>query len=158
MYECKDGFCYFKPKITYIECKNYLVCKHKFLPDESREDGLCIDCYNVFGKWRKRGKEDIIIRAENDICPLCSETDTTTIMRMDCDHYTCIDCFRKIYFGIEIQKPKFTLSLTETNLEDHKIQMDKYNIHKILYKNNLISSKCYQCLETVEVDDKINDI
>jgi hypothetical protein len=62
---------------------------------------------------------------------------------MDCDHTICVDCFRKIYFGLEIKKPVLSFSISTTS--EYKQQLEKWNRINVLYKNNHMTIKCNLC-------------
>ena len=139
MYECKDGVCYLKPSTN---CKNHMICQNR----SYREDRLCLDCYNIFGEWRSNQKTEVIMKDDNDKCPVCEEDDKTVIYRMNCDHFVCVDCFKKIYYGIELKKPQIKLG---NNLEDYKEQLERYEKMQNIYilSSDKFSSKCFECFE-----------
>lgn len=136
MYECKDGVCYLKPSTS---CKNHMICQNR----SYREDGLCFDCYNIFGEWRLNKKSEVIVKDDNEICPICDEN-KTVIYRMNCDHFTCIDCFKKIYYGIELKKPQIKIG---SNLEDYKDNLKRYEKIQNIYITlpDKFSTKCFEC-------------
>lgn len=138
MYHCENGVCYLT---SYEPCKNYIVCKNKLSQNEQGE--ICNDCYHIFGEWRERQRANVEIKTDCDICPLCQEENQKIVFRMDCDHLVCVDCFRKIYFGLEIKKP--VLSFSDKSLLIYKQQLEKWNRINELYKNNYMTMKCNSC-------------
>jgi hypothetical protein len=84
-----------------ISCKNHTVCRNTTL----FKDDFCIDCDCLFGSWRNR-KQTLIIDEIEKTCPLCL-IKNKIVYRPDCEHYLCVNCFRKVYLGIELLKPVF---------------------------------------------------
>lgn len=80
-----------------FECSNYILCKTtnpKWLLD--CHGGLCLHCDMMFGKWCDgKGILNIINNVE---CPICYEL-TTCLSQPKCDHYICISCFKRCYYG-----------------------------------------------------------
>lgn len=136
---CENGVCYLT---SYEPCKNFIVCKNKISPNEEIKEGICNDCYHIFGEWRERPRKCVEIKNINDFCPLCDEKQTI-VFRMDCEHAICVDCFRKIYFGLEIKKP--VLNFSGNEISDYKSKLEKWNRINELYKNNIIVMKCNEC-------------
>ena len=116
-----------------MECRNYIVCKNN-----EEMDDLCVACFHLFGKWRNRKREQIEVKRNKETCPLCDEMEQYIVYRIDCDHCICIDCFRKIYYGIEYEKP--LLSTTE-----YKENLEKWSRLQNIYKTYKLSSLCSQC-------------
>ena len=86
-----------------IKCPNCIICSNTI--KDNIYDDVCLECYNLFGKWRN--KNHILHTKETiEICPLC-DNKNIVIQRPSCDHFLCIDCFKKFYFGIELKKPVF---------------------------------------------------
>lgn len=89
-----------------IKCKNYIICE-SILPDwwfEWKQSYLCSNCNTLFGTWsnkllniNKTGKGVLKI-FDNLECPVCLEV-TKCISQPNCDHYACIECFKKCYYG-----------------------------------------------------------
>ena len=88
-----------------IKCKNYELC-NTTLPKwwfECKECYLCTNCDMMFGT---RGKG---ILEFNDIeCSICFEN-KRGVSQPNCDHYTCIDCFKRCYYlyNDDDGKPEF---------------------------------------------------
>jgi hypothetical protein len=89
-----------------IKCKNYILCE-AVLPNywfDMKSHYLCGNCDSMFGTWGNpetefsnngKGVLDVI---ENLDCMICLET-KTGISLPKCDHYICIDCFKRCYYG-----------------------------------------------------------
>jgi hypothetical protein len=136
---CENGVCYLS---TYEPCKNFIACKNKIAFNEETKNGLCNDCYHIFGEWRKRHRSDVKLKNICGTCPMCNEEKQTILYRMDCDHSICVDCFRKIYFGLEIKKPVLKFG---NSSEDYKLNLEKWNRINELYKDNIIKMECNEC-------------
>lgn len=129
--ECKDGICTLVP-INKLKCPNFIVCKNRVDTTYDYE-GLCMDCYSLFGKWRNFNNSVLKIEESEIECPLCKFVDIN-IKRPNCDHTLCINCFRKLYYGIELEKPKIG--------DNDKIVY--WNKFKKLFESSA-SSKCFEC-------------
>ena len=136
--ECKDGICYIK---SYKQCKNYIVCKNNY---NEMNEGFCIDCFHLFGEWRNRKRNKVEVKENKETCPLCKENEQYIVYRIDCDHNICVDCFRKIYFGIEYKKP--VLSFSITSKDDYKENLEKWSRLQNIYKSGKLSSLCCECI------------
>ena len=85
-----------------IKCKNYEVCED-VLPRwwyDCKENYLCTNCDMMFGKP---------LGINNDTeCPICLEK-KRCIAHPGCQHSTCIDCFKRCYYGDDNRddEPKF---------------------------------------------------
>jgi hypothetical protein len=141
MYECKDGLCYIKSYVK--ECKNFIACENKV--SDNNDDELCFECYHMFGKWRNKPRNSISVKSQRDFCPLCEENEEITVYRMDCDHHVCLNCFRKIYFGIEVSKPKFKINFTPEMLNEYNEQLEKWNKFRRVYNMEKFNSRCFEC-------------
>ena len=121
-----------------IKCPNYILCK-TIAPQWLFycHGGMCMNCNILFGTWKGgNGKPKII---DNMECPICLDT-KACISQPKCKHFTCIDCFKRCYWGDENydieNKPKFPYDseIEEEyydNTEDPKWENDeliiKYN-------------------------------
>jgi hypothetical protein len=85
-----------------IKCKNYILCEAVLLNYwfDMKRHYLCCNCDSMFGTWGNpetefsnngKGVLDVI---ENLDCMICLET-KTGISLPKCDHYICIDCFKR---------------------------------------------------------------
>jgi hypothetical protein len=105
------------------ECKNFIICGNK-----TDSDDLCMNCWCLFGEWRDKNC-DITVKNTNDTCPLCEQTNITTLYRMNCEHYVCVDCFKNIYIGQPFKNYK-------------NITWEKYVNN---YENGKYKIKCSEC-------------
>jgi len=84
-----------------IKCKNHIVCD-AVLPKwwyDCKGCYLCINCL-VLG-W---GNLRTFIEME---CPICLDTNTV-ITRPTCEHHPiCVSCFKRCYYGVRENEPKF---------------------------------------------------
>lgn len=98
------------------ECLNYLVCYNYVDEPET----VCVECNSLFGSWRKG--PNILETEDRCDCPIChNPSNKICVKRPYCKHYICVDCFRKLYFGHELDKPVFPYKGQE---EEY---WDKYN-------------------------------
>jgi len=89
-----------------IKCKNYVVCE-TILPKNCYNlcgGYLCFKCISLFGDITdgdgniiKKGK-DKLTTYDNVECPICLETKQNVSLPR-CEHHTCIDCFKRCYYG-----------------------------------------------------------
>jgi len=89
-----------------IKCKNYELCETA-LPKwwwDCKCRYLCTNCHMLFGSW-DWSKDDILVKGkgilefkDNIECPICYET-KKGISQPRCDHYVCIDCFKRLHYG-----------------------------------------------------------
>jgi hypothetical protein len=87
-----------------MECLNYKICNTTTSKYWDSNFGVCIDCKVLFG--------GILENVENVECPICLETPKQSVKQPNCNHSTCIDCFKRCYFGYRIDEPIFPYSLT----------------------------------------------
>jgi len=100
-----------------IKCKNYEVCG-EVLPMwwfECKGHYLCTNCDSQFGTWSdpkhgvyKTGKGELGF-ADNVECPICFEC-KRGVSQFNCDHFLCIDCFKRLYYGDQSGRPLFPYS------------------------------------------------
>lgn len=137
-------------------CVNYLVCNNKVIFTGE----TCIDCYCMFGNWRNR-KEALHIEYSNKPCQVCSYIGKT-VLRPTCEHHICINCFRKAYFGIDPEIPKFPYPDREfeyyvkiqSDSEDEwlkeeiilKYLKDMEYLSNFIEIHNTLSHKCPECI------------
>jgi hypothetical protein len=84
-----------------MQCKNYLVCD-TLVPEYilKNHDNLCINCYVVFGK--NQGGHGALPQKKIDECLICYENNVWGISNPKCDHFICINCFKKCYHNVFI--------------------------------------------------------
>jgi hypothetical protein len=95
-----------------VKCKNFFLCG-KVLPKSSimKSHYLCYDCHVYFGKYQSSkngmdGEMGVLNVIKNLDCMICFET-KTGISLPNCDHYVCIDCFKRCYYGDDSGEPQF---------------------------------------------------
>jgi len=106
-----------------IKCKNYEVCDHilgRWWFD-SKGDYLCTSCDVTFGS------KILEISEQNDLeCPVCLET-AKCVMHLNCEHYVCIPCFQRCYYGDNSGEPTFPYpEIEQEYYEDILIENDKW--------------------------------
>ena len=142
-----------------INCPNNIICSNTIKDNDNTYDGVCLECYNLFGKWRNKN-HILHIKESIEICPLCNN-ENIVIHRPSCDHFLCIDCFKKFYFGIELKKPIFPYvekeyrywlnlenDISEDWVKDSKITEYIHNLNyweKITKLYLKTTSKCFEC-------------
>ena len=72
------------------KCYYFTICNNY------AESLLCIDCNMLFGKWRT--KKDYLSFKNNIDCSICKQNELC-IMRPQCEHFICIQCFKILYFN-----------------------------------------------------------
>jgi hypothetical protein len=153
----------YKKKVETLPCKNIIVCSNFITSNNNIYDGFCLDCHSLFGKWREKLSYPLLETKENQYCAICKENQQC-VKRPYCNHYICIDAFRKLYYGYNKIKPFFPYNQEKENLYwkniDNNIEEDwmindeeikKYVIQLNLYYNfegkilNFTNSKCFEC-------------
>jgi hypothetical protein len=124
-------------------CKNNSVC-YKF--EEKGRNGFCLDCIENIPFDNK-----LLELKENSDCDVCLKEDSCCVKRLHCEHYLCIQCFRKIYFNKDLHKPVFPyLNQTENDLPLYE-NIDDLNITN--YKKSL---EYWNHLQNISYKNKIN--
>lgn len=166
---CKDGVCLLKKNYdSFFTCKNYEVCYNY---SEKYLDGFCLDCNNLFGKWRNNLTGESLRTIQNNSCHICENTlKKISVFRPNCNnnHYLCVDCFRLLYYGYRLEEPVFPYKMETTDKEliekenenFSELDDDKYNDvlliryyklkkHYVLFKSIhdklLYNSSCFEC-------------
>ena len=138
-YVCNGDSCclvpnYLIPKNTKKECENYSICFNQI----DKDDEFCKDCLLLPYENKKR----IIEKAE---CSLCSKKSNISVRREECEHTLCVNCFRKIYFGIEVSKPKYKIDFTSEMLDEYNERLEKWNKFQRVYNMEKFNSRCFEC-------------
>lgn len=84
---------------NFMKCKNYDVC-NTILPKiwyKYNKIEICYKCNFFFGKWR--GGKGILNQINIIKCQICLEY-KKGVSQPKCEHYLCIDCMRRCYYGI----------------------------------------------------------
>jgi len=97
-----------------FKCKNYEVCDAVLHCQWYNMKGhyLCTNCDYDFGTWsnsdyniNRTGKGELGF-ADNIECPVCLEV-KRGVTHPNCDHYICISCFKRCYYGDTSGRPEF---------------------------------------------------
>ena len=107
-----------------IKCKNYEVCD-AVLPDwwwDCKGCYLCTNCDMKFGTWTTKlgvgnNGKGILEFIDNYECSICIET-KRCVSQPKCNHFVCIDCFKRCYYGDESGKPEFPYPEIEEEYDD----------------------------------------
>ena len=112
-------------KDVRIKCKNYQLCE-AILPTwwfECKNNYLCTTCHLMFGTWGTppigntgKGALDFV---DNIECPVCFEN-KQGVSHPNCDHFICIDCFKRCYYGDETGEPEFPYPELEDEYYDDR--------------------------------------
>jgi len=110
-----------------IKCKNYIICE-TVLPMwwyECKGHYECTSCCVMrFG---------VLNSIENVECPICFEI-KIGISQPNCEHTLCIECFKRCYYGEEIEGPRFPYSDEIWNEYDEDQDNEKWDIEYPLIK------------------------
>ncbi len=95
-----------------IKCRNHELC-NTLIPLSYASavsfNYICSSCCITFGTSpfsgisRGKGKLDF---KDNIECPICLDC-KRGISQPRCDHYTCVDCFKRCYYGDNSDEPQF---------------------------------------------------
>jgi hypothetical protein len=91
-----------------IKCKNYKLC-NAILPKwwfSCKNNYLCINCHIIFGTWKFNNGKGILEFINNIECPICLEY-KESVSQPNCNHFICIDCCKRCYYGDESGEPLF---------------------------------------------------
>lgn len=148
-----------------LQCDNYELCEAK-LPDwwfECKSNYLCCNCHCMFGTYTwddKKGKGTLEFY-DNLECPICLEN-TRCVSQPNCNHYACINCFKRCYYGKNFPDFPFPELEDEYNYDvdnnnydnnskwdEYRCKIDEYEIlfNKIEDENNneTVINKCPLC-------------
>ena len=119
-----------------IKCKNNILCGN-VEPEwwSATNNGLCTECNVNYGEWKHGSIPDIF----NAYCPICME-DKESIKMSNCNHSTCIECYKKCNMDICIEPPIFPYN-NDTELSYMKNPFNKrwtYDALIIKYEKKLI--------------------
>jgi hypothetical protein len=125
-----------------IKCKNYIICGD-ILPIwwfECKRNYLCNNCHIMFGTWNNeiisgigKGKGHLKTSDIEYECPICLEN-KICISQPRCDHYVCIDCFKRCYGFQEFEgEPIFPYPDIEDEYYENEenIKWDEYPLIKL---------------------------
>jgi hypothetical protein len=112
-----------------IKCKNYELCEDT-LPDwwfDCKNSYLCTNCHILFGTWGDRTGRGELIFVDDIICSICLKC-KRSVSQPKCDHYACIECFKRCYYGEEMEYPQFPYPDIESEYDDDPMN-PKWVIH-----------------------------
>lgn len=145
-YICTGDSCclipnYLIEKKNNKQCENYSICFNQI----DKNDDFCKDCLNLPYENKKR----IIEKAK---CSSCSKINNISIKREECQHFLCVNCFRKIFFNKTLSRPVFpykdcdeknTNDDSDLNILNYKKQLDYWNVFQnIDHEYNKICREC----------------
>jgi hypothetical protein len=88
-------------------CKNFELCECVL---DTIDNKLCLGCQIVFGtspySGRCRGKGALVFK-DNVECPVCLEDGKRGVSQPRCEHFACVDCFKRCYYGDTEGEPPF---------------------------------------------------
>ncbi len=85
-------YCHSMTKCEIIKCPNYEVCSSDFPKCIGNcHQNRCINCDIIFGNI------DLVFSEQSNMCDICYISNQQ-VKLPDCSHYTCIECFKQIYF------------------------------------------------------------
>ena len=131
---CLDHILY---DIPFIECSFCGEYEHDDVSLIKKYDNIFI-CNNCMLLYPNK---DIIIKDNNE-CPICYDL-IKTLKLPNCEHYLCVNCFQKLYYGkdliktkynprIKISKPKFPCDIKKIREYQDWIEENE----EIYYSNN----------------------
>lgn len=123
-----------------IKCKNYELC-NTVLPNwwyECKQHYICTNCDILFGTWghgenAHYGKGELEF-VDNFECPICLEN-KRCVSQPRCEHFVCIECFKRCYFLQDVNYPDFPYSSEiedeyNENPDDPKWKIEYHLINK----------------------------
>lgn len=144
-----------------LKCDNYELCGFK-LPDLwCKNNYLCCNCHCMFGTWDDKKGKGTLEFYDNLECPICLEN-TRCVSQPNCNHYACINCFKRCYYGKEFPdfpypeiENKYNYDVDNNNYDnnskwdEYRRKIDEYEIlfNKIEDENNneTVINKCPLC-------------
>lgn len=102
------------------DCLNVEVCGHNYLPDwwiDCKGKWLCTNCDILFGTWGTQTGRGVLIFKDDVECVVCYDT-TRVVSLPNCDHFVCIGCFQRMYYGEEITPPEFPYPDNEEEIDN----------------------------------------
>ena len=116
------------------QCRNFIVCGDVAPGDSNpclfdlRNPWTCMNCHMFFGEWTSTGtdsktlgqgksREGVLQFSDALLeCPVCLEL-KTSVAHPRCDHFVCIDCFKRCYYGDPDESGKPTFPYPEVEAE-----------------------------------------
>jgi hypothetical protein len=102
---CSSCLDFISRDLPFIECD---LCEEYEHSDDlliKKYNDICI-CHNCISLYSNKN----IIMKDNNECPICY--DETKVIKLPlCEHYLCINCFKKIHYGKSLSETKYNLRL-----------------------------------------------
>ena len=110
------------------QCKNFEICKSVL---DTPDTNVCLSCQMVFGTspytFICRGRGTLIFR-DNVDCPVCLEDTKQGVSQPRCEHFTCVDCFKRCYYGDTSSEPPFPYPAIEQEYINSNDEYGKWEI------------------------------
>ena len=106
-----------------IKCPNYLFC-NSLCPQWYLycHKGFCVNCAICYGK--------LLNTMDNVKCTFCTKKNTLGVQNPKCDHYLCVDCFKRLYYGPDDDE---LLQLCGFNETQRDIVLNQYTLEPPSY-------------------------
>ena len=95
-----------------IPCPNYVVCGNYEHPD-FLHNGRCLSCDINLGEWQK-GRGNLEFKTIESCC-ICLDENLQGVSMPKCEHYICIECFKKCF---DLQEEPFFPQELDDNLDE----------------------------------------
>jgi hypothetical protein len=115
-----------------VQCPNFEICESYIITNG--HGGVCFLCDVEYGKWQ--GGNGVLQFKDNEFCCIC--LDTTRCVKNKCNHYICINDFKRCFYGEpRVGEPLFPYP----ELEDDYYRK---NQHHPSYENDPVIIKYHQ--------------
>lgn len=117
-----------------IKCPNYLLCNN-IGPQWYLycHDNRCCDCDIRFGKWNNKNNKGNLIFMDNlEECCICYENNRIGVSQPRCDHFICINCFKKCYYAKSLEYPPFPYPSDIEDEYDNDPDNEKWNVDELI--------------------------
>jgi hypothetical protein len=119
-----------------LDCRNHEICSG-WVPEPCRRE-LCFECLINFGDWEST--KGILELKNDEFCCICLDT-TRCVKFTQCDHYICINDFKRCFYG----EPR-----VDPPLFPYPELRNDYNLNKTRYKNDPVIIKYHKDYQTWE--------
>ena len=108
-------------------CANGQICGTVNLPEwvTNFKHGCCISCARQFGK--------VLAFVGTQECPICMDAGEC-VKQLNCDHYICISCFKRCYYGEDPPQPPFPYPEQEDEYYDGDSDDPKWKNDPVIQK------------------------
>ena len=148
-----SGQCLTQSSVNSYSTSPQYTCEHNCLPFpcpntlifgsqhpkwfHDLKSGFCTYCHMTFRR--------ALTVLESEYCPICLDTKVSVVMPT-CSHSICVDCFKRITYGMEVPKPPFPYSREiETEWEEGGSESPEWCSRYPLIE--IWESECAQCDE-----------